>query len=128
MIGYALGEAVDRMESVARVGRRHDPLVVRLVQSLIDVRVVQASMDPIDEEVRKADEERELENVVQPERGVGGRIVQFGVSPHFSHKKRDGEDSHYRKSDGGLSDLQGDLILEVFWVREGGMVEDEEIG
>ena len=51
MVGHALGKAVDGVESVARVGRRHDPFVVRLVERFVDQRMVQTSMNPVDEKV-----------------------------------------------------------------------------
>ena len=39
---------------------RHDPFVVRLVQSLVNAGVVQTTMNPVDEEVGEEEEEREL--------------------------------------------------------------------
>lgn len=128
MVRYALGETVDGVESVAGVWSRHYPFVVRFVQGLVYPRVVQATVDPIDEEVCKANEERELEDVVEPERCLSRRIVQFGMALHFADKEGDGEYSHDWERDRGLLDLQADLILKIFGVGEGGMVEDEEIG
>lgn len=52
------------MESVRGERRGHDPLVVRLVQLLVEHRVVQGTVDPVDEEVGEADEEGELEKQV----------------------------------------------------------------
>ena len=40
VVGYALGEAIHRMESVAGVRCRHDPLVMWLVQRLVDFRMM----------------------------------------------------------------------------------------
>lgn len=84
-------------------------------------------MDPIDKKVGKADEEGKLEDVVQPEGRIGRRIVQFGVPPHFTYEEWDGKNSHDGKSEGGLFDLKGDLILEVLRMGEGGMVEDKVV-
>lgn len=89
---------------------------------------MQAAMDPVDEEVGEGDKEWELEDVVQPERGIGRGVVQLGVPSNFAKEAGDGEDGHDGKRDGGLLDLEGDLVLEVFGMGEGGMVEDEEVG
>ena len=59
-----LSEAIERVEGVRGKGRRHDPLVVRLVQALVNHRVVQTAVDPVDEEVGEEQEQRELEEVV----------------------------------------------------------------
>lgn len=75
MVRYALCEAVERVESMARIRRGHDPLVVGLVQNSVKARMVQASVNPIDEEVGKTDEEWELQDIVQPKGSVGRRIV-----------------------------------------------------
>lgn len=65
VVRHALAVSVERVESVRGVWCRHDPLVVRLVESLVDKRVVQATMDPVDAEVGKHQEQREL-NIVVP--------------------------------------------------------------
>ena len=127
MIRYALRKSVHWMESMAGVWGRHDPFMMRLMQGLIDTRVVQPSVYPVDEEVGKEDEEGELEDVVKPERSVGRRVVQFGVPLHLANEEWNGEYGHYGKGNGGLLDLKGDLILEIFGVGEGGMVENEEV-
>ena len=44
--------------------RRHDPLVMRFMQLLVDQRVVQAPVDPIDAEVGEEDEQGKLEEVI----------------------------------------------------------------
>lgn len=127
MVRYTLCEAVKRMESMARIWRRHDPLVMRLVQSFVNARVVQSSVNPIDEEIGKEDEEWELKDIVQPKGGVGRRIVEFGVPSYFPNEKGNREDCHDGKGNRGLLDLEFDLVLEVFRVGEGGMVEDEDV-
>lgn len=64
MIRHALREAIERMERIARIGTGHDPPVMALVQVLVYSRVVQPSMDPVDEEIGEEEEEERLGNVV----------------------------------------------------------------
>ena len=127
MIRYTLGKAVQRMESVARIRSGHNPLMMRFMQRLVDHRMVQTPVDPVDEEVREADEKGELDNIVERERCVRGRIVKFGVTADFAEEERGGEDGHEGKGDQGLFDLEANLVLEVFGVGEGCVVEDEEV-
>ena len=116
------------MKSMARVWRRHYPLVMRLVQRLVDERMVQATMDPVNEKVGKADKEGELDDVVKCKGGVRGRVVEFSVTADFTKEKRHGEDGHEGKRYEGLFDLKPNLVFEVLRVCEGSMVEDEDIG
>lgn len=64
VVRQRLSVAVERVESVRGERRGHDPLVVRLVQLLVNHGVVQAAVNPVDEEVGEADEEGELEKQV----------------------------------------------------------------
>ena len=124
----ALGEAVEGMEGVRGVGRGHDPFVVGFVEGFVEAGVVETAVDPVDEEVGKADEEGELEVVVECEGGVGGCVVEFSVAANFKEEKGSGEDGHDGHGDHGLADFEGDLVLEVFGVGDGGVIEDEEVG
>ena len=49
------------------------------------------------------------------------------MATHFTQEERRGEDGHDGERDHGLSDLEPDLVLEVFGMGEGGVVEDEEV-
>lgn len=60
VVGDALSPAVDRVESVRGIGRRHHPLMVRFMQVLVDARVVERAVDPVDEEIGEDEEKREL--------------------------------------------------------------------
>ena len=128
VVGDALGVAVQRVEGVRGEGRRHDPAVVRLVQVLVDARVVQAAVDEVDAAVGEAEEERELQHVVPPARSLGRRVVHLGVAQDFAEEEGYGEDGHDGGRDEGLLDLLRDLVFEVFGVLEGGVVEDEQVG
>ena len=83
MVRHTLRPSVQRVESVRSIRARHDPLVMRLVQGTVNARVVQTSVNPVNEEIGKADEERELQNTVVWERFFGDGIVEFSVSANF---------------------------------------------
>lgn len=128
MIRYALSETVKGVKGMARVRSGHDPFVMGFVEGPVYPGMMETSMNPVDEEVGEANEEGKLEDVVKPERGIGRRIVQFGVPLDFTNEKRDGEDGHDWEGAECLLYLQGNLIFEVFRVGKGSMVENEEIG
>ncbi len=128
VVWHALCEAINWVESVACVWCWHDPLVVWLVESLVYPRVVQSTVDPVDQEVGEEDEDGELEVVVEVEWCFGGCIVEFAVASDFSGKewaRHDGHDGHCYHC---LLHLEANLVLEVFRVLECVLVEDEEIG
>jgi len=128
VVGDGLREAVERVEGVRGERRRHDPLVVRLVQGLVDGRVVQAAVDQVDEEVGEEEEERELQDVVPEPRPVGGRVVELGVAAALGDEADGGQQGHQGHGAVGLDHLELDLVLEELGVREGVVVEDEVVG
>ena len=128
MVRHTLRPAIQRVESMACVRCRHDPFVVWLVQSFVDQWVMQAPVDPVDEEIRKEDEERNLQNIVEGKRGVHGCIVQLGIAHHFGKEERDRENAHHGHRGHSLPDLKPHLVLKVFWVREGGVVKYKQVG
>lgn len=127
VVGQALGVAVDRVESVAREGGGHDPLVVRLMQALVDQWVVQTAMDPVDAEVGEEDEERELEVVVPAAGALGGGVVQLGVALELEEDDGHGHGGHSGERLIGLLYLEEDLVLEESGVLHGGLIEDENV-
>ena len=70
MVRHTLREAVQRVESVACVGGGHDPFVMWFMQGLVYLWMVQAPVDPVNQEIREADEEWELEIIVEVERSA----------------------------------------------------------
>ena len=124
----ALGEAVEWVECVRGVGRGHDPFVVGFVEGFVEAGVVEAAVDPVDQKVGEADEDGELEVVVEREGCVRRCVVEFSVAADFKEEEGSGEDGHDGHGDHGLSDFEGDLVLEVFGVGDGGVIEDEEVG
>ena len=85
-------------------------------------------MDPVYEEVSEDNEERKLDYVVERERRLGRGIVEFCITLHLSDEKWNGENGHEWKSIARLLDLESHLVLQIFWMRESGVVKDEEIG
>lgn len=83
VVGEALREAVERVEGVAREGSGHDPLVVRLVEVLVDAREMQPAVDPVDAEVGEEDEEWELRPVIPLPWAIFCQVVEFAVTPDF---------------------------------------------
>jgi len=124
----ALCEAVEWMEGVGCEWRRDNPLMVRLVEVLVDALVVQAAVDPVNEAIREGDEEWELQDIVPQPGPVGGGIVHFGVAADFEEEGGDGEEGHERHGVAGGFDFEEDLAFEVFGVLEVGFVEDEVVG
>ena len=93
-------------------------------------------MDPVYEEVGEEDEKGELDVVVpRPEEicqevveaGVGYAVVEEAMAADFGDEGGDCEDCHDRNCANSLLDLHAHLVLEVFGVLEGGLVEDEDI-
>lgn len=128
VIRDGLGEAVDGVEGMAGVGRRHDPLVVRLVQALVDGGVVEAAVNPVDEEVGEDEEERELEEVVPQAGALLGDIVELAVAADLEQEQ--GRRHHGHEGHGlvGVDNLEPDLVLEVLGVVHDALVEDEQEG
>lgn len=128
VVGQRLGKSIKRVEGVAGVRRGHDPLVVGLVEVLVDLGVVQPAVDPVDAEVGEDNEEGELDDVVPDSRAFCGGVVHLAVSTDLGDEEGRGEDAHDGHGAHGLGDLHGDLVLEIFGVGEGGLVEDEDVG
>ena len=97
------------------------------MQRLVDALVVQAAVDPVNAEIGEADEQWKLQPVVPDSRTLLCRVVELRVAAHFSQEPGRGEDGHDGESDVRLLHLKSDLVLEVSWVGEGSLVEDEEV-
>jgi hypothetical protein len=102
--------------------------VVGFVDVLVNARMVQASVNPVDTEIGEDEEEWVLGPVVPACWAFGCCIIQLRVAAYFSQKPGHGQDCHYGEGDVGLLHLELDLILEVSRVVEGRLVEDEEVG
>ncbi len=89
---------------------------MRLVESPVYERVMEATVDPVHEEIGEGDEKWELQVVVQKERLVGRVVVEFSVTAHLGEEEGDSEDRHDGEGDQGLSDFHTDLVFEEFGV------------
>jgi hypothetical protein len=116
------------MESVTGVRRWHNPLVVRLVEMLVNQGVVQITVNPINAKVGKNQEQWKLRKVVPKTGALFGGVVEFAVAANLEHHERCGTKSHERHRLVGLDDLQPDLILDEFRVIQGPLIEDEVVG
>ena len=84
-------------------------------------------MDPVDEEIGEADEQRKLEIIVPHARAVFGSVIELRVAANFGKEEGYSEDSHAGKCPCGLVDLHDDLIFEELGVVYGSLVEDKDI-
>lgn len=90
MVWDTLSKAVERMEGVGGKGGRHDPLVMRLMQTFVDERVVKTAVNPVDAEVGEHEEQWVLDPVVQRERSLMSLVEELAVAANFSdHKWRE---------------------------------------
>lgn len=128
VVWQTLETTVDGMESVAGEGSGHNPLVVSLVKVLVDARVVQVAVNPVDAEVAEDDEGGELEDVPPEAGALLGGVVELAVATDFGEEDGGVEDGHDGHGLVGLDDLEPDLVLDVLGVVEGALVEDELVG
>jgi hypothetical protein len=84
-------------------------------------------VDPVDAEVGEEDEEGELNDVVGGKGGSGGNIVEFGVASDFGGEADGSQKAHEGHRDHALADLETDLVLEVFRMLKGVVVENEVV-
>ena len=68
---------------MACIRRGHNPLVVRLMKALVNERVVEVAMDPVDAEVGKEQEDRELSDCVPQSWTLIDGIVKLAVATNF---------------------------------------------
>lgn len=111
-----------------REGARHNPLVMGLVEGLVDQRVVQAAVNPVDAEIGEGDKKRKLEDAIVRERLFVDGVVQLGVSPNLGDQEGSGQKRHDRHRSHGLRNLHGDLIFEELWMLDCRLVPDEDVG
>ena len=88
---------------------------------------MQASVDPVDEEIGKADEEGDLDEAVVREGLFGGCVVKFGVSADLQNEERSCQQWHWGHCSHGLSDLQPNLVLEELGVIVSCLVPDKDV-
>lgn len=117
-------------------GERTDPLVVRLVQLLVQDGDVQPAMNPVDAHVREPQEGTRRHEHVRPwlpsshcaERSLLHRVVQLGPSTDVSDEPREREEVEHGERLEGELDLLSDLVLEEARVQLHAVVEDVIVG
>lgn len=125
VVGHRLGETIQRVESMAGVRSGHDPLVVRLVQVLVDEWVVKVAVNPVDTEVGKEQEERELEDIVPHPGAFVGGVVKLAVATNLKAHERSGAESHEWHRLVGLNDFEPYLVLDELGMVESTLIKDE---
>lgn len=127
MVRNALRPAIQRMECVRCIRTGHDPLVMRLVERLVNQRVVQSAMDPIDAKIGEGDEQGELQEAVVGEGLLGESIVELRIPPNLGDQEWRGQQGHDGHGPHGLGDLHGDLVFKELGVLDGGLVPNEDV-
>ncbi|KFZ07438.1 hypothetical protein V501_06455 [Pseudogymnoascus sp. VKM F-4519 (FW-2642)] len=128
MVRNRLREPVEWVKRMRRERRGHNPLMMGFMQRLIDRRVMQSAMNKVDEEIRKEEESRELEEIVPRPRSLGRGVVELGVAAALGDEAGGGQQGHDGHGGVGLGHFEADLVFEEFGVREGRVVEEEVVG
>lgn len=119
VIRYTLSKTIYGMESMAGKRRWNHPLMMCFVQSLVDQRMVEAPVNPVDQEIGKSYEERELDVIIPSTRSFARAIVHPGEAAQFGHKARNGQEGHARKAPETGTDLLSDLPFQELGMVEG---------
>lgn len=123
----ALRVAVQGVESVRRERRRHNPLVVRLVEPAVKDGMVQAAVNQVDEAVGKGDKGGELQEE-PPARISVNVVIEHAVSPDLHEEWRCRAERHDRYRLHCLDDLELYLVLQKLGMVERALVENEDVG
>lgn len=127
VVGHTLCPPIQGVERITGIRCGNNPFVMRLVKPLIDERVVQCAVDPVNTKVRKRDEQRVLDPIVKGERGFAREVVKFGPSLRLGHEKRSGQCRHEGHGVQGLFNFQGDLIAQEFGMLHRTVIVDKII-
>jgi hypothetical protein len=128
VIWNRLGKSIKRVERVACERCWHNPLVVWLVEVLVDQRMMKTTMDQVDKKVGKKQEGRKLQDVVPHSWSILSCIVQLTITPYFSdetERRKGGHDGHGAIC---LFHFHFDLVFEELRMLEGMVIENEVVG
>lgn len=90
VIGAALKESVDWIESVTGEWGRDDPKMMGLMEVLVDFGMMEASVDPIDAHVSEEQKEKEGEYEILPA-VIVNVTVKSAIASDFSNEKHSGQ-------------------------------------
>jgi len=127
VIWDGLGIPIHRVEGMRSERCRNDPLVMRFMESPIEERQMEPSMDPVNAIVGKQQIKWYAEEEVRPAIFVRS-IVQFGITPHFTQEPGKGKDSHERKGPKRAHYFLSDLIFQEPWMAHHVVIEDVLVG
>lgn len=82
-------------------------------------------MSPVDAEVGKDEEQRELEVVVPEARALLGGVVELAIAVDLSKEDRSSNEGHDGECFVGRDHLEADLVLDETGVVESALVKDE---
>ena len=86
VVWYTLREAIHRVEGVAGVRCRHNPLVMRLVQGPVNSGMMQTPVDPVDAQIGEDNEQWKLKEIVKSKWSIGRSIVEFSIATNFKQE------------------------------------------
>lgn len=127
VIRKRLGVAVHGMEGMRREWSWHNPLMMRLVDMLVESRMMLGSVDPVYEKIGEGNEKWELEVIVPQARTVLCGVIHLAVTPYFGEEEWYREDGHDGERPQSLLNLETDLVLQIFRMVERGLVKDEDV-
>ncbi|CAK9107656.1 Postreplication repair E3 ubiquitin-protein ligase rad18 (RING-type E3 ubiquitin transferase rad18) (UV radiation sensitivity protein 2), partial [Durusdinium trenchii] len=126
VVRYPLHETIDWVEGVRCKWRHDEPFVVPLVAVLVEQRVVQQAVDPVDEAVVPHQETEQA-----PKRVLHGALVQtvveLRVPSNFCHKEWQVEENHERDRGARGPNLPGYLVFQKLWVLLDSLIEQNDI-
>lgn len=126
VVGQRLRVAIERVERVRGKRSRYEPLVMRLVDVLVQSRVVLEPVDPVDARVGEDEEEGHAEDgVCQPI--VADVVVKERVTPDLAQEPGQSEQIERCKCIQRTFDLESDLVLEETRVLLHVVVEKEVV-
>lgn len=126
MVRDRLQKAVNGVERVRGKRSGDNPLVVRLVQRLVQQRVVQPAVNQVNPEIRKHYKQRKLGPQVP-----GGIVVQLPVElrvpSELGDKAHGRQQRHERNGAKGLLDFQANLVSQKLGVLHGLLIKHQRI-
>lgn len=126
VVGQRLDVAVERVEGEGGPGRGHNPLVVRLVDVLVDAGVVLEAVDPVDEQVVPDHEDERGRDEPAPAVLVDARVQQT-VAAHLGEEEGQRQDVDKGHRAHARRHLLPDLVLKEARMVLQPTVEDEVV-
>lgn len=124
VVGQRLNKAVGRVESQSSKGSRYNPLVVRLVNVLVDARVVLQTVNPVNGDIVESHVQHSRKDHEAPAIFVDIGVQQ-AVTPHLGEENGQGHEVDEWHSRHGGDNLLANLVLQETRVVFQAAVKDE---